>query len=125
MRIYDLQGSRIVESETQLLERLHSVRSGPYGAFELAHEQAFPSLFVHIYQQFAYIHYFPEDGHPGYQPKQMTPRDSPSTVPFRMIDASPLDMPAETLCTVDDAYHAAVEFFHDPAMPSCINWFEL
>lgn len=126
MRVYDLQGFIIVENETQLLERLRTVRSGFSGAFSLFHDQTIPCLSVHIYQHFAYIHYFPEEGHPGYQPTEMTPADTPATVKFLMDDGmSTIEMPADTICGAEDAYRAAVEFFQTRTMPSVINWFEL
>ncbi len=126
MRVYDLQGFIFVENETQLLERLRSVRSGFSGAFSLFHDQTIPSLSVHIYQHFAYVHYFPEEGHPGFQPSEMTPAGTPATVDFLMTDGSAtIEMPADTICRVEDAYRAAIEFFQTRTMPTCINWFEL
>jgi hypothetical protein len=131
MNVFDLHGSTVVESEAQLLDRLETVRSGSHASFMLYHDQLVPCLYVHIFEQFAYLHYFPEgespdEAHPGFQPSEMTPPATPETVKFVMTNGmTTIEMPANTICGIDDAYRAAVEFFQSPRLPNCINWFEL
>jgi hypothetical protein len=132
MRIDDLQGSVDVDGDEALLLRLRTVRKGPYGAFVLAHNDVGPLLFVHINGEVAYVHYFDDlsGRNAGWQPRDMTPPGCPPSVLFVQTDGNEgsgdaIEMPDFTLCGVDAAYQAAVQFLHDPARPACITWTDL
>ena len=128
MQLYDFDGSVIISNEGDLLTRLKSVRRGNYGAFELSHENDFPALFVEFNRNIAYMHYFPAEEHPGYQPKDMTPDGCPNVVHFLPIkgsEADSIDMPDYALVSAETAYAVAVEFFRSPDLPRSVSWFEL
>jgi hypothetical protein len=117
----------VILTPADLRKRLQSVRRGRYGAFHLYHDY-YPMLGVYINDTIAYLHYFPSEDHPGFQPHDMTPDGCPSDVHFLQTDGSEadsIDAPDSTLVSVDAAYAAAVEFFHLATLPPSISWFEL
>lgn len=48
MEIEDIEGQTSVDSETDLQDRLRSVRKGVFGAFILSHHDCECSLWIHI-----------------------------------------------------------------------------
>ena len=129
MQIDDFDGNAItVNTETELLARLRYVRRGRYGAFFLYHAARFPALSVQINGEIAYLHYFPVETHPGYQPRDLTPDGCPAEVHFLQPDGSEaesFDMPDYAIVAADAAYVAAIEFFNSRALPPSISWLEL
>jgi hypothetical protein len=133
MEVYDLEGRVDVDCGEDLLHRLRSVRKGKYGAFILSHDSSDdsqPSLWIHINEGIAYLHYLPDYRglHAGFQATGMTPRGCEEAVHFLMVtgaEADSITMPRETLVPVDAAYKGAEEFLHEPALPPSISWFEL
>ena len=125
MYVEDFQGRTRMERLDDLLSRLGSVRKGAYGAFVLSHDEAGPSLWIHINRDVAYVHYFPEDGGAGLQPTGMSPAGCADEVHFVQTDGGEADsftMLGEALVEVDAAYAAAGEFLHDPGPPRSITW---
>lgn len=128
INLCDFEGGTKITNEDSLLSRLTTVRFGQFGAFVLNHANTYPALFVHLNLAIAYLHFFPADGHAGYQPTEMTPHVCPETVHFLQTsrtEADSFDMPDSTLVDADTAYQAAIEFFRFPKLPSSITWAEL
>ncbi len=128
MHVCDLDGDTLVAGEDHLLRRLKSVRRGGYGAFVLHHGDLYPSLFVHLNRDLAYLHYFPAGGHPGYQAQDMTPEGCVGEIHFLQtngLEADSFDMPDDALVSEVAAYNASVEFFRSPELPPSVSWFEL
>jgi hypothetical protein len=128
MTVTDFDGQVSVRSQRELDRRLASVREGAYGAFILSHRKGGPSLWIHIHNEVAYVHYFPAPDylvHAGYQATGMTPPGCDQPVRFRIIGGDDITMPPATLVPVADAVAAAKEFFTDPALPPSIKWLEL
>jgi len=76
----------------------------------------------------AYLHYFPPEKHPGYQPYDMNSDDCTGDIHFGQTDGSEggsFDMPDYTLVSADTAYNAVIEFFRSSDLPQSISWFEL
>ena len=73
MNVEDFETQVVIENEADLLSRLKSIRRGEYGTFILSHEEDASLLCIHINREVAYLHYFPDDIHPGYQVVGMTP----------------------------------------------------
>jgi hypothetical protein len=120
--------ANLVTTEADLLARLRTVRRGLYGAFFLYHEHPHPMLSVQFNGDVAYLHFFPSDDHPGYQPCRMTPDGCDGDVHFLQTngtEADSFDMPNDTLVSADDAYVAAAEFFRSADLPPSVSWFEL
>ena len=129
MRLDDFErNANAITTEGELISRLQTVRRGEYGAFFLYHEELFPMLSIQFNGDLAYLHYFPSEDHPGYQPCRMTPDDCESDVHFIQLDgdeANSFDMPRETLVSVEAAYAAATAFLHKTALPASVSWLEL
>ncbi len=129
MQVHDFDGVTTIFDETELLTRLNSVRCGDYGACILSHDnREHPALFLHVNGKLAYLHFFPAEKHPGYQPRNMTPENCPAEVHFLQTtcdEASSIDMPDYTIVSDEIAYYAAIEFFHSAALPPSVEWFEL
>ena len=117
-----------VDTEAELLTRLRTVRRGDYGAFFLYHTEPHPTLSVQFNRDIAYLHYFPSDDHPGYQPCQMTPDGCDGDVHFLQTDgseANSFDVSSDALVSADVAYIAAIEFLRSAELPPSVSWFEL
>lgn len=133
MEVHDFEGCVGVDSHEDLLHRLRSVRKGRHGAFILSHDSGGedqPSLWIHINEGVAYLHYLPDGAglHPGFQPRGMMPGGGEEAVRFLIVtgtEADAITMPRETLVPVEVAYRAAEEFLHEPALPPSVSWFEL
>ena len=101
---------------------------GECATFYLSHLSQFPLLSVHLNDLTAYLHYFPSDQHPGFQPRQMSPEDCPEEVSFHYAPGEAGDlitMPRSCIVHRDDAIKAASEFFASSELPKSIDWFEL
>lgn len=129
MNIDDFDGSTIISNEADLLDRIKSVRNGKYGAFMMYDiAKPYPALSIQINDDVAYLHYFPSDDHPGYQPQGMAPKSCDESVYFLQttgLHSDGFDMPNSTLVSTDMAYTAAVEFFRSSDLPQSIFWSEL
>ena len=119
-----------IDSEQQLESAFYDYRKGPYGAFHFSHADPHPWLAVLINDTAAYVHYFPSDGHPGFQslavPASAT--DSDETVRFLQAggcEADGFDLPTYTTVPADLGLAAARQFLHTSSLPNCINWGEL
>ena len=128
MKIHDLYGSFETDDASRLADRLRTIRRGQYGAFHIARDDDMPYISAHFNSDIAYVHYFGIDGHPGFQPTDMTPNGCPDDVHFLNTDGSgggAFDMPAFTLVDAETAIHAILEFATSGDMPQSIQWFEL
>src|SRR5262245_48885397 len=90
MQVDDLKGSSFVATDSELLNRLRTIRKGTFGAFTLSHQTDSPSLHIYINDEFAYIHYFANNtsDNAGYQAAGMTPSACPESVYFVQTDGS-------------------------------------
>jgi hypothetical protein len=110
-----------VSSLQELKQLLQSTRNGDFGEFWLGSE-TFPALAIHINGNFAYLHFFPADGHPGFQPVGDAKGED---VKFQQEGQGEFSMRREFVVPIEQAYQAAAEFFTAPQPPSCIKWIEL
>ena len=128
MKIIDFSGTFETEDADQIADRLRSIRDGDFGAFYVAGASNYPYVAVHFNAEVAYLHYFPSDGHPGFQPTGMTPNGFADHVHFLNIDGtegSAFDMPASTIVDAETAIAAVLEFATNVEMPLSIDWCEL
>ncbi|EGF24894.1 hypothetical protein [Rhodopirellula baltica] len=128
MQIHDLSGSFETDDAAQIADRLRTVRNGLYGASFVAGDSAYPCVAVHFNSDVAYIHYFPTDGHAGFQPSGMTPSGVIADVHFLNVDgdeAGAYDMAASAVVDAETAIAAVLEFAANLQLPPSIDWFEL
>jgi len=62
MFIIGTTGRADINSDEVLARRLRTQRVGRYGAFILAHTEQGPSLWIHINEDVAYLHYADQPG---------------------------------------------------------------
>ena len=130
MLIADFNGQHKVETLDQMLNSLRTIRKDGYGAFILAHDSDGPMLWIHINGVLAYVHFFPDGhgNHPGSQPWGMTPVDCPESVRFYLTDGTEggsIDVRDCEICSTNDAYAAAADFYSASVQPKSIKWTEL
>jgi hypothetical protein len=114
-------GHNTVSSLHELTQLLQSTRNGDFGEFWLGSE-TFPALAIHINGNFAYLHFFPADRHPGFQPVGDAEGED---VKFQQEGQGEFSMPRAFVVSVEQAYQAAAEFFTASHLPGCIKWTEL
>lgn len=88
----------------------------------------FPTLAIRISGEIADIHYFPQEGHPGFRVVggDGLPEGEMSTLVFDGCDpASGEETPNEFVVTVETAGVVATEFFQSKQMSETVGWFEL
>ena len=129
LNIEDLVGQFVIETEDALKSRILSVRRGNYGAFIMCHDKSLPSLLLHINGEYCYLHYFPDsEGHPGYQPMDMTPNGCVADVTFIQTDGSEaggFEMCASAIVPLEAAICASCDFLKNERLPGSIKWLEL
>ena len=128
MRIQDFDGTLESDDIEAVIERIRNKRRARYGAFHICAREEYPYLALHLNGDVAYLHYFPSDGHPGFQPTVPDGTDVVADVHFLNLDGTEsgaFDMPRSTLISVDDAVTAVREFARDSEPPPSIEWFEL
>src|SRR4051812_13626118 len=88
VKVTDFKGETRVRSQRELERRLTTIRQGKYGAFILSHRKDGPSLWVHLNETVAYLHYFPEPDflvHAGYRAAAMTSPGCKRPVRFQVL----------------------------------------
>ena len=108
-----------MSTEEELLHILKSSRDGDLAEFWLGETGLFPALVVHTNRELAYLHYFLENGHPGFQP--VGNHKFSGQVKF----LNEISVSRAVVVGVEQAYQAAVEFFNCQSLPDCIEWCEL
>ena len=130
MRVYDFDGlvevSNIRELEKALMKRY--LKDGEeVNHFWLDHDEAYPSLAIPIRGNLAGLHYFPEEGHPGFRSEgNMKGLKMGKTTEFYMnIHGQSIDVINDAIVPVSVALRVAKEFFYSKELPKSVEWFEL
>jgi hypothetical protein len=144
MTIEGTCGEKTANTLDELYQILHGHRDGDFREFWLG-GQGFPAMAIHIHGDLAYLHFFPADKHPGFQPignlgPQNTARSPRFRVPgfqsignlgqgndvtFKQKGQEDFSVPRTFIVTIGQAYQAAAEFFTTLQRPGCIQWTEL
>ncbi len=131
MEIDTITGRVHVRDHQQLALVFRECRQGAFGAFDLSHQEPFPWLSILINDSLACLHYFPVEGHPGFQSQAgsgLPPTATDETVHFLQSSGSEgdsFDLPLSVAVPVELALLAAQQFFDTSALPNCIQWWEL
>jgi Immunity protein Imm1 len=122
MTISGTCGNRTVSSLDELLGFLRSYRDGDFGEFWFGEEE-YPVMVMSINRDLAYLHFLPDDMHPGFQAVGNV--SSGADVTFKQEGQGNFSMPRAVVVSVEQAYRAAAEFFRTSQLPACIKWTEL
>ena len=90
-------------------------------------DEKFPALAILVRDDLANVHYFPEDGHPGYLLTESQPnaKTGGSTVFFTNTPSEEVEIGNEGVVPFSSALKAAHEFFSSTTLPTLEGWFEL
>jgi len=122
MTISGTCGNQVIGTLNELQQVLRESRTGVFGEFWIG-EKDQPTLAIHTNGDLAYLHYFPEHGHPGFQ--AVGDVNLEGEVLFKMAGQADFTMRRAVVVSVDQAYQAAAEFFTSRSMLGCIKWSEL
>ena len=122
MTIEGTCGEKTANTLDELYQILHGHRDGDFREFWLG-GQGFPAMAIHIHGDLAYLHFFPADKHPGFQPiGNLGPGND---ITFKQKGQGDFSVPRTFVVTIGQAYQAAAEFFTTLQRPGCIQWTEL
>ena len=96
--------------------------------FWISIETPFPFMGVLTSRSFAYVHFFDEDGSPGFSALSdgSTVPDSDQPPVFYTNNASEIiEVEDDCILSLDKAIQIVQEFFTTKQMPQCIEWDEL
>ena len=94
-------------------------------------DDSYPVVSIRVSGALADVHYFPEEGHPGFRalaaPESTQEQEAPD-VRFRYEGCDPAsgeDVPGQFVLPFSVALDLAREFYRTGAQPSSAAWFEL
>ncbi len=97
--------------------------------FWLSHgDQEYPCLGIRVTGDFADVHFFPHNGHPGFQclGGEGLPVDEMTTLVFEGCDPTTgEESPNEFIVPFSTALSIATEFLLHRRMSDAVSWFEL
>lgn len=121
-------GGVVEVDEATSIDNVLGLRYGSgVNEFWIFRESEFPHLAILVNQDRACVHYFPEEGHPGFRSRGEVegPLDEEYLVFYTNTPQEELTVPAKASVPVDLAIRAAREFFADPRLPPALRWDEL
>jgi hypothetical protein len=127
MKIQDNDSVSNVTSPAEVEAALGKRHNGR-NSFWLSHgAELYPVINILVVGDFAYLEYFPSEGHPGFIPTGVPPILSPSgyTAFFPDDTNETLQIMNEAVVPFSEALKAAQEFAISKTLPKCIRWFEL
>lgn len=98
------------------------------GLFWLSQDGGFPTLAIRVSGDVADLHFFPEDGHPGFRclGGVSLPEDGMTKLVFEGCDPEDgEETPNRFIVPLERAISVAREFLGRQQMPSAVSWFEL
>ncbi|MDF3059294.1 MAG: Immunity protein Imm1 [Rariglobus sp.] len=124
LTIEECPGTTIITDAEELVRRLQAASKEGKTEFWLAHKK-WPTLTIALTDRtnLAYIHYFPEEDHPGFQP--IPKNQNTDLIPLLLSSHEDTTMEARYFVDLETAYAAAAEFFETEKLPSSIEWQEL
>jgi len=127
LRIQDFENTRNADDVNEL-ERALRVRHDDANSFWLSHgKETKPALSILVRGDLAYLHYFPDDSHPGFSSigaVRELKRDGTTTF-FLDTPEQEQEIVNSSIVSFSEAVKVAKEFFISKDLPEAIKWFEL
>lgn len=126
MKIEDFGGT----IEVQDLNNLRDVFARRFGQgvneMWLRKNIEYPYMGILINNEFAYLHFFPYEKHPGFRSisDQLCDQEGFSVF-YTNTPEEEIEVMNEAVVSTSLALKAAEEFFQTGKMPQCVQWFEL
>jgi hypothetical protein len=121
----DLTSVRDVTTRLEIDAALSKRDDAGMNSFWLSHGiQEFPAINIMVNGELAYVHYFPEERHPGYASVgnlSHLPRGGITNF-FHDPGSEPFDILNEAVVPFSEALKVAQEFAVSKDLPKCISW---
>jgi immunity protein Imm1 of predicted polymorphic toxin system len=127
VRVEDFETALEVTTPTDLEAALSKRHGAAINSFWLSHgAEEFPAINIMVKGDLAYVHYFPQERHPGFASaaKELVPKPN-ETSTFFVYPTEKVWVLNSALIPFSDALKVAQEFAVSKAMPRCIQWSEL
>lgn len=130
MYIEDFHGSEYCNEKEQLTVAMQKRNKQGYNEFWICinEEQTYPCMVVLVYKNLAYLHFFEDEGEPGWTSvaEQINESDEDGMTKFYTNNGTEEVMiENRAIVTVDKVVETVVEFINTNEMPKCIEWEEL
>ena len=120
-------GGIVDVSDGATIDGVLSQRFGDgWNEYLVSGDTRFPYLAVLVGVRGACIHYFPEEGHPGFR-SVVAQSVGDELVEFRTNRITePIEVPSDAVVPVAAARAVVAEFLQEPdVLPDCVDWLEL
>jgi hypothetical protein len=125
MKIEDFDSVQDLSTPLEIETALGKRHDSGLNSFWLSHgAERFPAINIMINGDLAYVHYFPEERHPGYAsvggPPNLTREGITNFFPHPSDE--PFDIRNDAVVPFSKALKVAQEFAASKGMPKCIAW---
>jgi Immunity protein Imm1 len=123
MKIFDFDSECDVNAPADIEIALGKRHPGGINSFWLCHgPERFPSINISVKGDFAYVHYFPRKGHPGFASVGRSDLRSGAMTDLFISPTEDISVLNSTLVPFSDALKVAQEFAISGVAPTCIRW---
>jgi len=116
-------GTTRVSDLASLKNLLRERHADDLNEFWLSADAQFPVLSISVRGGVAALHFFPHDGHPGFQSRGDEPPGG--LVTLQTTNGEEIDVPSQSIVSFVEVQRAAQEFAESLTLPSSLEWFEL
>jgi hypothetical protein len=124
MRVEDFETMREVATPPEVEAALSKRHGDGINSFWISHgAELRPAVNITVKGDLAYVHYFPNEDHPGYGSTAKLPGPTPTET--SVVFLSPNEMiwvPNDEVVPFSEALRAAQEFAISKTRPKCIRW---
>lgn len=127
MKFEHFLGMDICNSADEIEEILHKQNVNNVNEFWISTETQFPCVGVLTNSSYAYVHFFDEEGSPGFRglADEDLGLDEDELPTFYSSNGEIMSVEIECVVSLNKAVEVVREFFETGSMPTCIEWDEL
>lgn len=126
MKIEDFGGAYYIKTAEELQGALKRRFGNDANELWLSSNEAkFPALAIMVRGNLCCLHYFPQDGHPGFISQGTELDGEGATIFYSGNPNVEQEMPNENVVPFENALNAATEFLVSAGLPRAIDWLEL
>lgn len=124
MKVEHILDCAEVNSEFELKQIMKITNNQGMNEFWMSNDMDYPCLCISVNGEFAHVHYFSEEGDPGYQAIGDLELVDDMMV-FIANTNEEINIENGYILKKDDAIKVAFEFFNSQDLPKCVKWEEL
>lgn len=108
------------------LDALLNIRYGTGANEYWIPREGYPCLAIMVNHDFAFLAFYPEDGHPGFQSvgEDTTLDQKETSIFYTNTPTEEIEVWNEFVVPFSKAHEAAMEFFTALSLPVCVEWSE-